>query len=65
MRQTLGRARPPRRKAGAPWPTILLVEDDHDTRTLLTTALKEAGYAVVEAADGRQGLEVPAASPSI
>ena len=37
--------------------TILLVEDDHDTRTLLTTALKEAGYAVVEAADGRQGLE--------
>lgn len=37
--------------------TILLVEDDADTRALLSTALKEAGYAVVDAPDGRQGLE--------
>jgi len=36
--------------------TILLVEDDPDTRALLSSALKEAGYAVVEASDGRQGL---------
>jgi two-component system cell cycle response regulator DivK len=36
--------------------TILLVEDNN-IRKLLTGSLKEAGYAVVEAPDGRQGLE--------
>lgn len=36
---------------------ILVVEDTPDTRELLTLILTLAGYTVVEAADGQQGLE--------
>ena len=37
--------------------TILLIEDHTSVRTLLAQVLHEAGYAVCEAANGREGLE--------
>ncbi len=38
-------------------PTILVVEDDGETRSALARELVAAGYGVVEAADGRSALE--------
>jgi two-component system KDP operon response regulator KdpE len=40
-----------------PRPTVLVVEDDHETRSALTRSLASRGYAVVEAPDGRSALE--------
>lgn len=40
----------------APPVTILLVEDDENQRLLYTEELREAGYAVAVACDGRQAL---------
>ena len=37
--------------------TILIIEDHTSVRRLLAHVLKEAGYEVCEAADGREGLE--------
>ncbi|MEA3217100.1 MAG: hypothetical protein QOJ19_3256 [Acidimicrobiia bacterium] len=37
--------------------TLLLVEDDPEVRSILRLALEDEGYDVVEAADGRSGLE--------
>ena len=34
-------------------PTILVIEDDEATRSLLARALTREGYVVIEAADGR------------
>jgi CheY-like chemotaxis protein len=39
-------------------PTVLLVEDDPDTRDLMETWLSAAGYRVRTASDGRQALAV-------
>jgi DNA-binding response OmpR family regulator len=36
--------------------TVLVVDDDHDIRVLVRTLLERAGYGVVDAADGREGL---------
>ena len=36
--------------------TILLMDDDASIRTLLSTALQAAGYSVVEASNGHEGL---------
>ena len=36
---------------------ILVIEDDPDARSLIETLLKQAGYDVLLAADGREGLE--------
>ena len=36
--------------------TILVIEDEHDLRTLLRVILERAGYRVLDAADGRSGL---------
>jgi len=36
---------------------ILVIEDDPDARILIETILKKAGYDVLLAADGREGLE--------
>lgn len=41
-----------------PLKTILVIEDDHDTRVSLRQQLEAAGYYVFSAADGRQGLEL-------
>jgi len=38
--------------------TVLLVEDDPEVRALFATFLSHAGYDVLEAADGREALEV-------
>ncbi|WP_438390495.1 response regulator [Caballeronia sp. DA-9] len=38
--------------------TILLVDDDSDVRVLLAEILQDAGYAVIEASDGVQGLNI-------
>lgn len=38
--------------------TILVVEDDADVRQLTCLVLQQAGYATLEAADGRDALEV-------
>jgi DNA-binding response OmpR family regulator len=45
-------ARPPR------VPTILVVEDEPQVRTLVCVVLMREGYQVLEAADGREGLAV-------
>ena len=41
--------------------TVLLVEDDPDTRLIYGTMLRAAGYDVVEAKDGREGVGLAAA----
>lgn len=38
-------------------PTILVVDDNEDTRAMLETLLTHKGYRVVEAADGEQAIE--------
>lgn len=38
--------------------TILVIDDDAPIRTMLVTALESAGYAVVEAFNGREGLRL-------
>lgn len=43
--------------------TILIIEDDASVRMLLARVLEDAGYQVVEAANGRQGLEQFQAQP--
>lgn len=44
--------------------TILIVDDDRDIRLLLRFTLEELGYCVLEAGDGREGLQVLRASGS-
>ncbi len=36
---------------------ILVVDDDHDSRMIIAHQLEKAGYDVVEAADGEQGIQ--------
>src|SRR5262249_60907512 len=42
--------------AGASTKTVLVVDDDRPLRTLCRTALEEADFRVLEAADGQQAL---------
>ncbi|MDX6612505.1 MAG: hypothetical protein QOD75_1691 [Blastocatellia bacterium] len=37
-------------------PTILVIEDYSDTRTLMSSLLRAHGYKVIEASDGREGI---------
>ncbi len=37
--------------------TVLVIDDDRDIRGLLRYTLQEEGWSVVEAADGREGLD--------
>ena len=37
-------------------PTVLVAEDDGDTRRVVRWMLEQKGYAVIEAADGRQAV---------
>ena len=43
-------------KVGNAGPTILLVEDNEDNRRIYSTILTHAGYRVLEATDGEQGI---------
>ena len=46
--------------------TILVIEDDPDARFLIQSVLRHAGFHVVLAADGQEGLEkVPSSSPDL
>jgi CheY-like chemotaxis protein len=46
--------------------TILIVEDEPDTVTYLSTLLEDAGYSIVAAGDGNQALErVKASRPDL
>jgi DNA-binding response OmpR family regulator len=42
--------------AGAPAKTVLVVDDDRPLRTLCRASLEEAGFRVLEAADGEQAI---------
>jgi CheY-like chemotaxis protein len=44
-------------------PRILVVEDEHLVRQLIVIELEEAGYDVVEAADGNQALDALSRAP--
>lgn len=37
---------------------ILVIEDDHDFRETLSVTLRDEGYEVVEASDGKQGAKI-------
>jgi two-component system, cell cycle response regulator DivK len=39
-------------------PTILLVEDDEETRYMMRLQLEERGYRVIEAEDGEEAVEL-------
>lgn len=41
-----------------PAKTVLLVDDDEDSRTICVTILEHHGYRVVQAADGGEGLRM-------
>jgi len=43
-------------------PPILVVDDDPHLREVVCVALRQAGFAVEEAADGRAALEIGSAS---
>ena len=52
-----------RRTPGA---SVLIVEDDGDTRTMLRRSLEKEGWAIVEAENGRVGLEaLQSATPAL
>jgi len=53
----------PMKHAGA-GASILLIEDEQSLRALLREALEQAGYEVVEAPDGRVGLELYRKTPT-
>src|SRR5215210_4006763 len=44
--------------------TILVIDDEEGVRALLRTVLEGAGYEVVEAANGREGLDQYRRSPT-
>jgi two-component system, cell cycle response regulator DivK len=41
-------------------PTILLVEDDEETRYMMRLQLEQRGYRVIEAEDGEEGVQLAA-----
>jgi CheY-like chemotaxis protein len=46
--------------------TVLVVDDDQDIREILSEILRDAGYIVVVASDGREALErLRSATPSL
>ncbi len=45
-------------------PTILLVEDDEDTRYMMRLELEQRGYRVIEAEDGEKGVKMALSEPA-
>jgi two-component system, cell cycle sensor histidine kinase and response regulator CckA len=48
----------PKKKADLPRETILVADDDYEIRALIRMFLEHAGYTVVTADDGEEGLRV-------
>ena len=46
-------------------PTLLIIDDDADFRTLIERKFSPLGYEVIAAADGVQGLQMVMSNPSI
>jgi chemotaxis family two-component system sensor histidine kinase/response regulator PixL len=46
-----------------PQPTVLVVDDDYETRMALQELLSEAGYRVADARDGREALDYLEGNP--
>jgi CheY-like chemotaxis protein len=44
--------------------TVLIIEDDRDSRDMLCTWLQQHGYGTITAADGREGLEKLESAPA-
>jgi len=44
--------------------TILLVEDDDDTRYMMRLGLEQRGYRVIEAENGEKGVELALSEPT-
>jgi two-component system, cell cycle response regulator DivK len=44
--------------------TILLVEDDDDTRYMMRLGLEQRGYRVIEAENGEKGVELALSEPA-
>ena len=44
--------------------TILLVEDDEDTRYMMRLGLEQRGHRVIEAEDGEKGVELALSEPA-
>lgn len=44
--------------------TILVMDDEAPIRTLISTALRAEGYAVIEASNGREGLRLYRQNPA-
>lgn len=53
-----GREVPPVQKVGRLMALILVMEDDAAVRGVLKETLERAGHEVVEACDGREGVEL-------
>jgi two-component system chemotaxis response regulator CheY len=45
--------------------TVMVVDDSAPVRQQVSSALRQAGYTVVEASDGQDGLEKLGASPAV
>lgn len=45
-------------------PSVLIIDDEMTVRAFLREALTEAGYRVVEATDGKEGLDLYRATPT-
>lgn len=52
-----------RSSGGYPKPRLLIIDDDELVRATLCDILEEAGFEVVETADGQQGLEAISSAP--
>jgi CheY-like chemotaxis protein len=50
--------------AGRPRPTLLVVEDDDESRLALAAVLRQQDYRVVPAANGEEGLRALRAGPA-
>ena len=48
----------------SPSPEILVIDDDLELRTALVDALREQGYLVATAGNGKEGLEVLREAPA-
>jgi CheY-like chemotaxis protein len=51
------------KRAGAAWRTVLIVDDDHDTREMYCEALRAMGFHATTASSGEEALRMAASAP--